>query len=250
MDLLHAMIEEFAADGYTHIECHCPRCRMTRLRPISWLPRISLGLTIAQLSARLRWCGVRRTSPVGEAVAIERPAGQAVGLTPGRSFFLRRLRLGVTPNALGAPGEIGPTLVISGPRPTMGPIRRDHRSPDRAPPCRGFFLATRGCYGNRTRGHGSDGCRALDRYASIVRLRCALSAAVSCTRSSRGDWKNVLGKPARSARVIIACSTLRESADATDRRFPIDKGWGQVPKSWKSHRNFMLVTLFFTVEML
>jgi hypothetical protein len=29
-------------------------CRMIRLRPISWLPRISLGLTIAQLSARLR----------------------------------------------------------------------------------------------------------------------------------------------------------------------------------------------------
>ena len=27
---------------------------MTRLRPISWLPRISLGLTIAQLSERLR----------------------------------------------------------------------------------------------------------------------------------------------------------------------------------------------------
>jgi hypothetical protein len=23
---LHATIEEFTADGYTHIECHCPRC--------------------------------------------------------------------------------------------------------------------------------------------------------------------------------------------------------------------------------
>ena len=32
---LHATIEEFAADGYSHIECFCPRCRMTRLRPIS-----------------------------------------------------------------------------------------------------------------------------------------------------------------------------------------------------------------------
>jgi phage FluMu protein Com len=30
MDPLHATIEEFAADGYTHVECHCPRCRMTR----------------------------------------------------------------------------------------------------------------------------------------------------------------------------------------------------------------------------
>ena len=30
MDPLHATIEEFAADGYTHVECFCPRCRMTR----------------------------------------------------------------------------------------------------------------------------------------------------------------------------------------------------------------------------
>jgi len=26
-DPLHATIEEFAAEGYTHIACHCPRCR-------------------------------------------------------------------------------------------------------------------------------------------------------------------------------------------------------------------------------
>jgi len=51
---LDTTIEEFAAGGFTHIECHCPRCRVTRLRPINWLPRISMGLTIAQLSARLR----------------------------------------------------------------------------------------------------------------------------------------------------------------------------------------------------
>jgi hypothetical protein len=54
MDPFHTAIEEFAANGYTHIECHCPRCRVIRLRPISWLPRISMGLTIAQLSARMR----------------------------------------------------------------------------------------------------------------------------------------------------------------------------------------------------
>jgi hypothetical protein len=47
-------LRKFAADGYTHIECYCPRCRMTRLRPLSWFPRISLGLTIARLSQRLR----------------------------------------------------------------------------------------------------------------------------------------------------------------------------------------------------
>jgi hypothetical protein len=54
VDPLYATIEEFAADGYTHVECHCPRGRVTRLRPISSLPRISMGLTIAQLSERLR----------------------------------------------------------------------------------------------------------------------------------------------------------------------------------------------------
>jgi len=52
MDPLHATIEEFAADGYTHVECYRPRCRTIRLRPISYLPRISMGLTIAQLSAK------------------------------------------------------------------------------------------------------------------------------------------------------------------------------------------------------
>jgi hypothetical protein len=54
MGPLHATIEEFAADGYTHVECFCPRCRVTRLRPMDWLPRISMGLTVAELSARLR----------------------------------------------------------------------------------------------------------------------------------------------------------------------------------------------------
>jgi hypothetical protein len=27
MDSLHATIEDFAAEGYTHVECFCPRCR-------------------------------------------------------------------------------------------------------------------------------------------------------------------------------------------------------------------------------
>jgi hypothetical protein len=51
---LHATIEEFATGGYTHVQCYCPRCRNIKMRPIAQLPRISLGLTIAQLSARLR----------------------------------------------------------------------------------------------------------------------------------------------------------------------------------------------------
>ena len=65
MDPLHAPFE-VATDDYTHIECYCPRCRMARMRPISWLPRISLGLTIAQLSERLRCaeCGGQLHSAV------------------------------------------------------------------------------------------------------------------------------------------------------------------------------------------
>jgi phage FluMu protein Com len=54
MDPLHATLEELAADRYTHVSCHCPRCRMTRIRPMSWLPKISMGLTLDQLSRRLR----------------------------------------------------------------------------------------------------------------------------------------------------------------------------------------------------
>jgi hypothetical protein len=43
MDELHATIEEFAAEGYSHVEANCPRCRKTRLTPIDQLPKISMG---------------------------------------------------------------------------------------------------------------------------------------------------------------------------------------------------------------
>jgi hypothetical protein len=43
------VIEEFAADGFTHVQCSCPRCRMMRLRPISWLPRIAMAATLLLL---------------------------------------------------------------------------------------------------------------------------------------------------------------------------------------------------------
>jgi len=62
MDPLHATIEEFAADGYTHIEGHRPRCRMTRLRPISWLLRISMVSVLALLS----FCPVTWTAEAQE----------------------------------------------------------------------------------------------------------------------------------------------------------------------------------------
>jgi hypothetical protein len=48
MDPLHATIEEFAAERFTHIECHCPRCRMTRLRPISLAAPKALDVALVE----------------------------------------------------------------------------------------------------------------------------------------------------------------------------------------------------------
>jgi phage FluMu protein Com len=80
MDPLHATIEEFAAEGYTHIKCFCPRCRMIRLRPMSWLPKISMGLTLAQLSTRLRCaeCGgpLLSVKPWRQADELGKPQGR------------------------------------------------------------------------------------------------------------------------------------------------------------------------------
>ena len=69
MDPLHATIEEFAADGYTHVESFYPLCRVIRLRPMSWLPRISMGLTAGPARAPTALCRVRRAAAIGQAVA-------------------------------------------------------------------------------------------------------------------------------------------------------------------------------------
>ena len=78
---LHATIEEFAADGYTHVECFCRRCGVTRLRPMSWVPRISMGLTIAQLSERVRCaeCGgqLHSVKPWRMEGALGKPLGRS-----------------------------------------------------------------------------------------------------------------------------------------------------------------------------
>jgi hypothetical protein len=63
MDPLNATLEEFGAEDYTHVSCHWPRCRMTRMRPKSWLPKISMGLTADQLARRLR-CAPSAGSPL------------------------------------------------------------------------------------------------------------------------------------------------------------------------------------------
>ena len=72
MDPLHATIEEFAADGYSHVQCYCPRCRMIKLRPISYLPR-SEGHDL------LERCGLRSRYAIqhqfGEVVKVYVVAG-------------------------------------------------------------------------------------------------------------------------------------------------------------------------------
>ena len=79
LDPLCATLEEFAAEGY-HVECYCPRCRVIRPRPIEWLPKISMGLTIAQLSARLRCaeCGgpLQSVKPWRVADVLGKPIGR------------------------------------------------------------------------------------------------------------------------------------------------------------------------------
>ena len=52
MDPLLATLEEFAADGYTHVEANWTRCRVITLRQIDWLPKISMGLTLDELARR------------------------------------------------------------------------------------------------------------------------------------------------------------------------------------------------------
>ena len=38
---------------FTHGECFCARGLVIRLRPMSWLPKISMGLTLDALAPRL-----------------------------------------------------------------------------------------------------------------------------------------------------------------------------------------------------
>ena len=71
MNPLHATIEEFAAEGYTHVEANCPRCRVIRLtanRPASEnLDGAHARLARAPAAMRrLRW-----SAAVGQAVATD-----------------------------------------------------------------------------------------------------------------------------------------------------------------------------------
>ena len=81
MDPLHATLEEFAADGYTHVEASCPRCRVIRLRPIDQLPKISMGLTLDALACRLRCAEcrgpLRSVKPWRQAATLGKPQGRS-----------------------------------------------------------------------------------------------------------------------------------------------------------------------------
>jgi hypothetical protein len=79
VDPLNATIEEFSADGFTHVEANCPRCRVIRLRSIAQLPKISMGLTLNALALRLRRaeCGVRCwRSNRGSRLTLGKPQGR------------------------------------------------------------------------------------------------------------------------------------------------------------------------------
>jgi hypothetical protein len=76
-DPLHATIEDFAAEGYTHIEANCPRCRRIRLRPIDQLPKISMGLHSGRAFYKAPLRNMRWPASVDQAVEAGRYAGQA-----------------------------------------------------------------------------------------------------------------------------------------------------------------------------
>jgi hypothetical protein len=76
---LHDTIEEFAADGYRHVECHCPRCRVIRPKADQLAsPHLDGPNHRAAISAAPLF-RVRRAGSFGQAVANGRCVGQAAG---------------------------------------------------------------------------------------------------------------------------------------------------------------------------
>jgi hypothetical protein len=80
MNPLHATIEQFAARATRTSLVTARAVRMTRIRPMSWLPRISMGLTLDQLSRRLRCaeCGgpLQSVKPWRQADVLGKPQGR------------------------------------------------------------------------------------------------------------------------------------------------------------------------------
>ena len=68
-----------AADGFPHVECYCRRCRVIRLRPISWLPRISWA-SPSRIFSTAPLCGVRWSVVFRQTVAdLDAVMGKPLG---------------------------------------------------------------------------------------------------------------------------------------------------------------------------
>ena len=65
MDPLHATIEEFAAEGYTHVECHCPRCRVIQIEANQLASAYFDGSDHRAAFSAATLCGVRWSASLG-----------------------------------------------------------------------------------------------------------------------------------------------------------------------------------------
>ena len=105
MDPLHATIEQFAAEGYTHVECFCPRCRVIRLGPMSWLPKnldgahcaINSQSDFAALSAAVR---CNRSNRGGTKIRLAGGGGTGDKRSAGEVTLIPRIihQLWINPN--------------------------------------------------------------------------------------------------------------------------------------------------------
>jgi len=78
VDPLHATIEEFAAEGYTHVECFCPRCRVIYASDEPASENLDgTHARCAGSSASMRW--VRWGAAIRQAVAVGGCAWEAGG---------------------------------------------------------------------------------------------------------------------------------------------------------------------------
>ena len=69
MNPLHATIEEFAAEGYSHVECFCPRCRRDQAQAYRLVTQNIAGPHYRAALGEASLCGVRRSIALGQAVA-------------------------------------------------------------------------------------------------------------------------------------------------------------------------------------
>jgi len=69
MDPLHATIEEFAVDGYTHIECCRPRCRVISPAADELASKDFDGANYRAALGKIALRGMRRPTALSQAMA-------------------------------------------------------------------------------------------------------------------------------------------------------------------------------------